>query len=68
MSLWDGIGIIGILLVICLVIVGIWFGIVTATIIATAVGATGLDWWIVAITMFGALGGCGGSLIKIGRD
>lgn len=68
MSLWDVTGVFGILLVICVVIIGIWFGIVTATIIATAVGATGLNWWIVAITIFGALGGCGGSLITIGKN
>ena len=68
MSLWSGLGIFGILLVIILVIVGIWFGIVTATLIATAIGATGWDWWIAAITIFSALGGCGGSLIKINRD
>jgi hypothetical protein len=68
MRLWNGIGIFGILLIILLIVIGIWFGIVTATLIATAVGATGLNWWIVAITIFGALGGCGGSLITIGRD
>ena len=68
MNLWEGMGIFGILFIIVFLIVGIWFGIVTATIIATAVGATGLDWWIVAITIFGALGGCGGSLITIGKN
>ena len=68
MSLWDGLGIFGILLTIVLAIIGIWFGIVTSTIIATSVGATGWDWWIVAITIFGALGGCGGSLISIGKN
>lgn len=68
MNFWNGLGIFSILLLVILIVIGIWFGIVTATIIATAVGATGLDWWIVAITIFSALGGCGGSLVKIGRD
>lgn len=68
MNLWEGMGIFGILFVIVFLIVGIWFGIVTATMIATAVGATGFNWWIVAITIFGALGGCGGSLITIGKN
>lgn len=68
MSFWNGLGIFSILLVIVLIVLGVWFGIVTATIIATAVGATGWNWWIVAITIFGALGGCGGSLITIGKD
>ena len=67
MNLGD-LGILGILVFIILVIIGIWFGIVTATLIATAVKATGLNWWIVSITMFGALGGAGGSLISIGRE
>ena len=64
----EELGFIGMFLIGILVIVGIWFGIVTATIIATAVGAIGWQWWIVAITIFGALGGCGGSLIKISRS
>lgn len=68
MNLWESTGILGILLIVILVIIGICFGIVTATIIATALGATGLNWWIVSITMFGALGGCGGSLVRINRD
>ena len=68
MNLWNGLGILGILLVVVLIVIGVWFGIVTATLIATAIGATGWNWWIVAITIFSALGGCGGSLIKIGRD
>lgn len=68
MNFWNGLGIFSILLLVILIVIGIWFGIVTATIIATAVGATGLDWWIVAITIFGALGGCGGSLITIGKN
>ena len=67
MNLGD-LGILGIFVFIILVIIGIWFGIVTATLIATAVKATGLNWWIVSITMFGALGGAGGSLISIGRE
>ena len=65
MSLWNGLGILGILLVVVLIIIGVWFGIVTATLIATAIGATGWDWWIVAITIFSTLGG---SVIKISRD
>lgn len=68
MSLWNGLGILGILLVVVLIVIGVWFGIVTATLIATAIGATGWNWWIAAITIFSALGGCGGSLIKISRD
>ena len=68
MSLWNGLGILGILLVVVLIVVSVWFGIVTATLIATAIGATGWNWWIVAITIFGALGGCRGGLIKISRD
>lgn len=68
MSLWNGLGILGILLVVVLIVIGIWFGIVTATLIATAIGATGWNWWIAAITIFSALGGCSGSLIKISGD
>ena len=68
MSFWNGLGILGVLLIIILIVIGIWFGIVTATIIATAVGATGWNWWIVSITIFSALGGSGGSLIRIGKD
>lgn len=64
----NGLGATGIVLTLFLILIGIWFGIVTATTIATAIKATGFDWWIVTITMFGALGGCGGSLIKIGRN
>lgn len=67
MSLWNGLGILGILLAVVLVVVGVWFGIITATLIATAIGATGWNWWIVAITIFSALGCCG-SLIKVSRD
>ena len=65
MRLWNGLGILGILLVVVLIVIGVWFGIVTATLIATAIGATGWDWWIVAITIFSTLGG---SVIKISRD
>ena len=68
MSLWNGLGILGILLVVVLIVVCVWFGIVTATLIATAIGATGWNWWIVAITIFGTLGGCSGGLVKISRD
>ena len=68
MSLWNGLGILGILLAVVLTVVGVWFGIVTATLIATAIGATGWNWWIVAITIFSALGGCCGSSIKISGD
>lgn len=63
-----GLGIFGIIIAIILVIIGIWFGIVTATAIATAVGVTGWDWWIVAITIFSALGGGVGSLIRVNND
>ena len=68
MSLWNGLGVLGILLVVVLIVIGIWFGIVTATLIATAIGATGWNWWIATITIFSALGGCSGSIIKISRD
>ena len=68
MDLDIGLGIFGILLVILLVIIGIYFGIVTTIYITNALGAVGWDWWIVAITIFGALGHCGGSLINIGKD
>ena len=61
-------GILGIIIAIILVIIGIWFGIITASYIATAVGAVGVDWWIVAVTIFSALGGCSSSFIKIGGD
>ena len=41
----------------------------TSTLIATALGASGLKWWIVAITLFCSLGGTtGGSFIRIGKD
>ena len=46
MSLWNGLGILGILLVVVLIVIGVWFGIVTATLIATAIGATGWTWWL----------------------
>lgn len=68
MSLWNGLGILGILLAVVLIVIGVWFGIITATLIATAIGATGWNWWIVAITIFSALGGCCGSSITISRD
>ena len=64
----NGLGLLGIIFIIVLIFVGIWFGIVTATLIATSLGATGWDWWIVSITIFSALGGGCGSLINIGRD
>ena len=68
MDLDLSLGIFGILIAIILAIIGIWFGIITATAIATAVGVTGLDWWIVAITIFGALGGGVGSLVRVNKD
>lgn len=68
MNILDSLGIFGIIVAIVLVIIGIWFGIVTSIYIANAVHAIGWDWWIVVITIFGALGGCGGSLISIGKD
>lgn len=49
---------------IIIAIIGCIFGAITASYIATAVGATGLDWWIVGLTVFGAIGGMGGSLIR----
>lgn len=68
MDLDLSLGIFGIFIAIILAIIGIWFGIVTATSIATAVGVTGLDWWIVAITIFSALGGGVGSLVRVNKD
>lgn len=66
MRLWNGLGIFGILL---LIVISVWFCVVTATLIATALGAAGLKWWIVAITLFCSLGGTtGGALIRIGKD
>ena len=66
MKLWNGLGIFGILL---LIVISVWFCVVTATLIATALGAAGLKWWIVAITLFCSLGGTtGGALIRIGKD
>ena len=69
MNIWSGLGIFSILLIVVLVIISLWFSVVTATLIATAIGATGWNWWIVSITIFCALGGMtGGSLINIKRD
>lgn len=68
MDLDLSLGIFGIFIAIILAIIGIWFGIVTATSIATAVGVTGLDWWIVSLTIFSALGGGVGSLVKVNKD
>lgn len=64
----ESLGILGVVCSIVLIVVGIWFAIITSTIITNHLGVTGWDWWIVAITIFGALGGCGGSLINIKRD
>jgi len=64
----QSLGMIGTIFVFIIVLVGIWFSIVTATTIATFMNCTGWHWWIVAITIFGALGGCGGSIISIGKD
>ena len=68
MDLDLSLGIFGISIAIILAIIGIWFGIVTATAIATAVGVTGLDWWIVSLTIFSALGGGVGSLVRVNKD
>ena len=68
MDLELSLGIFGIFIAIVLAIIGIWFGIVTATSIATAVGVTGLDWWIVSLTIFSALGGGVGSLVRVNKD
>lgn len=68
MDLDLSLGIFGIFIAIVLAIIGIWFGIVTATSIATAVGVTGLDWWIVSLTIFSALGGGVGSLVRVNKD
>lgn len=65
---FEKIGFLGIFVIGLFILVGIWFGIVTATTIATFLGCTGLKWWIVSITIFGALGGCGGSIINISKD
>lgn len=56
------------LFIVVLIAVGFWFAVVTASIITNALGVVGLNWWIVFITLLGALGGCGGSLINIRRD
>ena len=68
MDLDLSLGIVGIFIAIVLAIIGIWFGIITATAIATAVGVTGLDWWIVSLTIFSALGGGVGSLVRVNKD
>lgn len=69
MRLWNGLGILGILLLIVLIVISVWFCVTTSTLIATALGASGLKWWIVAITLFCSLGGTtGGSFIRIGKD
>lgn len=50
-------------------LIGTIFGIITSVAITNFLGVTGLTWWVVAITIFGALGGAGSSLISIGtRD
>ena len=59
-------GLITIVLAIIFALIGIWFGIVTTIAIVNVLGVTGLTWWICAITIFGALGGIGGSIINIG--
>ena len=48
-------------------IIGTIFGITTSVAITNHLGLTGLNWWVVAITLFGALGGAGSSLISIGK-
>lgn len=53
------------LFVLILMIISCVFGIATATYIATALGATGFDWWIIAITLFGTFGGANGSIINL---
>ena len=58
-------GITTICFTVILAIIGLYFAMVTASVIATALGVAGWDWWIVFITMLGALGGCGGALINI---
>lgn len=69
MNFWNGLGVLGVILLIALVVISIWFCIVTATFIATALGAVGWNWWIIAITLFSSLGGTtGGALINIGRS
>ena len=59
-------GLITIVLAIIFALIGIWFGIVTTIAIVNVLGVTGLNWWICAITIFGALCGIGGSIINIG--
>lgn len=69
MNFWNRLGIFGILLLIVSIVISVWFCVVTATLIATAIGAIGWNWWIVAITLFCSLGGAtGGALIRIGKD
>ena len=68
MDLDLGLGIIGVLCVVLFIAVGIYFALITTIYITNALGPVGWDWWIVAITIFGTLGHCGGSLISLGRD
>ena len=55
------------MLIVIICAIGLWFSIITASIITNALGVVGWDWWIVFLTLLGALGGCGGSLININR-
>lgn len=68
MDLDIGLGIFGILMVILLIFVGVYFALITTIYITNALGPVGWDWWIVVITIFGTLGHCGGSLINLGKD
>ena len=54
-------------IIIVFVVIGTIFGVTTSVAITNHLGLTGWNWWIVAITIFGALGGAGSSLISIGR-
>ena len=54
-------------IIVLFVIIGTIFGVITSVAITNHLGLTGLNWWIVAITIFGALGGAGSSLISIGQ-
>lgn len=56
MRWFEGLGIFSIILVVIIAIISIIFSIITATTIATALHVVGLKWWIVAITIFAAIG------------
>lgn len=60
----QGLGAFGVILLVFVWIVGIIFGIVTATTIADFLQVVGWKWWVVAITLFAAIGS---PLVSISR-